>query len=205
MTAVLAAGCGSVHRPSAPAELRRAGDGIPRSLLAGARPIGRGAGFHPPARGPVLGACRPSLGSRTATHVELFARNRVLLIAAGVGARPPLRMSDARVVAAGCFGALVTLDPTGTVYVRAGSALTLGDLFRSWGEPLMSTRIASFGGSRVRIYIDGHRSPRPPREVALTPGAEIVLEVGPYVPPHRSFTFPPPPRLPQGAARRRDP
>jgi len=27
--------------------------------------------------------------------------------------------------------------------------------------------------------------------VPLTAHAEVVLEVGPYVPPHRSYTFPP--------------
>jgi hypothetical protein len=27
--------------------------------------------------------------------------------------------------------------------------------------------------------------------VPLTPHAEIVLEVGPHVPPHASYTFPP--------------
>lgn len=136
------------------------------------------------------------LGARTEAHVELFAENHVVLIAAGVGTRPPRTVRDARVTAAACFGPVVTLDPTGIVYVRAGSHATLGELFRAWGEPLSPTRIASFGaprGTRVSVYVDGRAQRLAPSAVPLRPGAEIVLEVGPHVPPHSHFTFPPAP------------
>jgi len=44
----------------------------------------------------------------------------------------------------------------------------------------------------VRAYVDGRRWTRTaPAAIPLTRHAEIVLELGPYVPPHRSFTFPP--------------
>jgi hypothetical protein len=49
----------------------------------------------------------------------------------------------------------------------------VGAVFRSWGQPLSATRLASF------------------RAVPLTRHAEIVLEVGPHVPPHSSYAFPP--------------
>jgi hypothetical protein len=49
----------------------------------------------------------------------------------------------------------------------------VGALFRSRGQPLSATRLASF------------------RAVPLTRHAEIVLEVGPHVPPHSSYAFPP--------------
>ena len=181
-------GCGAARsrRPaSTPAD-----EGIPASLIAQARPIGRGPRFHPPAAGPVLGPCRSILGPRVGVHVELFAANRVVLVGAGIGARPPLTHDAGRISGARCFGALVTVDPTGTVLVRPGSRLTLADLFRSWGQPLSPTRLASFPG-RVRIYIDGRRRPGNPGRVALTRHAEIVLEVGPYVPPHSAYRFPP--------------
>jgi hypothetical protein len=162
---------------------------VPAALAREARPIGRGPGFHPPASGPVLGDCRRRLGVRIGVHVELFAANRVVLIAAGIGARPPLRHDAGRVTAARCFGELVTVDPTGVVLIPPGGRLTLGDLFRSWGQPLSERRMASFRGP-VRVYVDGRPTAANPVGVRLVPHAEIVLEVGPYVPPHSAYRFP---------------
>lgn len=156
------------------------------------RPIGRGARFHPPASKPVDGPCRSTLGPRTAAHVELFAADRVVLIAAGIGVGPPVRRLSGRIVAARCYGSLVTLDPTGTVWVTPGRTATVGDLFRAWGEPLSGGRLASFHG-RVSVFVDGHAVASPPGTVALARHAEIVLEVGPHVPPHRAYVFPPAP------------
>jgi hypothetical protein len=161
--------------------------------VAEARPIGAAPQFHPPAGGPVLRPCRRRLGPRDAAHVELFARNRVVLIAAGIGTRPPLRFSSGRISGAGCFGSLVTLEPTGVVLVSPGQRLTVADLFRSWGQPLSRSRMAGFSarrGSQVAVFVDGRRRPGSPGAVALSPHAEIVLEVGPHVPPHSSYRFP---------------
>lgn len=187
--AALLAGCGSGATPD------RSGTAIPPSLLAGARPIGRGARFHPPASGPVDGRCRPTLGRRSAAHVELFAADRVVLIAAGVGARPPLQVTAGRVSGARCFGRVVTLDPTGTVLVAPGRRpATLADLFRAWGQPLSATRLGPFRAprrGRVTVFVDGRARPGTPSAVPLRAGAEIVLEIGPHVPPHRLYSFPP--------------
>jgi hypothetical protein len=168
--------------------------GIPRALLLQTRPIGRGARFHPPATGPVVGHCARTLGARTVAHVEVFAANRVVIVSAGIGARPPWSFSAGRITRARCYGALVTLDPTGVVLVRAGAHATLGDLFNSWGQPLSRRQLASFSaspGRQVAVFINGLRRSEAPASVPLAPDAEIVLEVGPYVPPHRSYTFPP--------------
>jgi hypothetical protein len=180
-------GCGSTDR-SSQAQAPRA------KLLAEARPIGRGPAFQPPVSGTVSGPCRVGLGPRAGVHVEVFAANRVVLIAAGVGTKPPRRVLSGRVSSAGCYGDLVTLDPTGLVLVRAGAQLTLADLFRSWGQPLTSRRVASFSaatGEKVRVFVDGRRWRGPPRSVPLSVHSEIVVEVGPYVPPHSAYTFPP--------------
>jgi hypothetical protein len=126
--------------------------------------------------------------------VEVFAAGRVLLLPAGIGTGPPRRSLDGRIVGARCYGAQVTLDPTGVVLVRPGARLTLGNLFSSWGEPLSRTRLASFtasAGTQVTVFVDGKRWPGAPAAVPLTRHAEIVLEVGPYVPPHTSYAFPP--------------
>jgi hypothetical protein len=187
--ALLVLGCGS----STPTN-RTAGSAVPANLLAQARPIGHGARFHPPATGPIVGSCKSALGTRIGTHVELFAANRVVLIAAGIGTRPPVSYSAGRIAKAQCYGDLVTLEPTGVVLVRRGVRLTLSDLFRSWGQPLSERRLASFSadpGRRVQVYVDGRPRSGAPGEVPLTPHSEIVLEVGPHVPPHSAYTFPP--------------
>ena len=167
---------------------------IPQALLSEARPIGVGPRFHPPATGPVSGPCTPGLGPRDGVHVEVFAANRVLLLPAGIGTKPPRDLLDGRVTRAACYGQFVTLDPTGVVLVRPGPQPTLGALFRSWGQPLGATRLASFSapaGTRVTVFVDGRRWHGAPASVPLTQHAEIVLEVGPYVPPHLSYAFPP--------------
>ena len=62
------------------------------------------------------------------------------------------------------------------------------------GELLSRTRLTSFTaaqGTQVAVFIDGRPWRAAPTAVPLTPHAEIVLEVGPRVPPHSSYTFPP--------------
>ena len=188
--AAVASACASSQPPAPPP----AAASIPRALLSEARPIGTGPRFTLPASGPVAGTCQRSLGPRVGVHVEVFAANRVLLLPAGIGARRPWAKLDGRITSAPCYGALVTLDPTGLVLVRPGAGLTLADLFRSWGEPLSRTRITSFSapaGTQVAVFVDGRPVNAGPPSVPLTRHAEIVLEVGPHVPPHSSYAFPP--------------
>jgi hypothetical protein len=197
-----AAACGSApHSPrpagtSSAAAPRPAATAIPSSLLSQARPIGVGLRFHPPAAGPVAGSCTPALGQRDGVHVEVFAAGQVMLLPAGIGTRPPRQLLDGRVTGAACYGALVTLDPTGVVLVRRparGATPTLATLFRSWGQPLSTSGLASFAappGTSVTVYVNGRRWPGRPGAVPLTGHAEIVLEVGPHVPPHASYAFP---------------
>jgi hypothetical protein len=171
----------------------RHGGQIPSSLAAAARPIGAGPRFHPAARGGrVPGRCRAALGRRFGVHLEMFAADRVVLLAPGVGVRRPWRVVGGRITRARCYGALATIDPTGVVLVRPGARLTVGDLFGAWGRSLGTRRLLSFRArGRVRAYVDGRRWTRTaPAEIPLTRHAEIVLELGPYVPPHRSFAFP---------------
>ena len=139
------------------------------------------------------GPCTTPLGRRLRAHVEIFGADRVVLLAAGIGTRPPRRLSDGHLTDARCFGDLVTLDPTGTVYFLPAGRPTLGALFAAWGHALTGHRIASFTGGRVRVYVDGRPWRRSPGAVPITRDAEIVLEVGPQVPPHTHFTFPPAP------------
>ena len=176
------AGCGSSKRP--PPAIS------PHDLRLQSRPIGAGPRFHPPAADRPVPDCRSGLGRRIAAHVEVFAADRVVLIASGIGTRPPRALRAGRIVSARCYGPIVTLEPTGVVLVRPGSTRTVGELFRQWGQPLTPTRIASFTG-RVRVYVGGRRIFVRPAAVELARHAEIVLEVGPFVPPHPVYGFPP--------------
>lgn len=192
-TAALVTGCGG-STPAVRAPRTEQNATAPAALVREARPIGHAARFHPHVRGPVIGPCRPRLGIRRGVHIEIFAANRVVLLAAGIGTRPPRRIAEGRITSAGCFGALVTLEPTGVVLVRRGSRLTLAAVFRSWGQPLSARRVASFSAQRghgVRVFVGGRRWTGPVGAVPLRPRAEIVVEVGPYVPPHSRYTFPP--------------
>jgi hypothetical protein len=185
---VLPAACGSTTRSTTQVPPP------PAALVAEARPIGRGPSFQPPLRGPVVGACERALGRRNGVHVEVFAANRVVLLASGIGTKPPRSASAGRISSARCYGDLVTLDPTGLVLVRPGTHPTVADLFRSWGAELSTRRLASFsapGGAQVAVFVDGRRWRGPPGSVPLSRHAEIVLEVGPHVPPHPAYTFPP--------------
>lgn len=108
--------------------------------------------------------------------------------------RPPRRVLASRILAAGCYGALVTLEPTGLVLVRWGERLTLAELFRSWGVPLEAMALAGFvapRGTDVRAFVDGRRWPGAVGAVPLRRHAEIVVEVGPSVAPHAAYRFPP--------------
>jgi hypothetical protein len=142
----------------------------------------------------VLGPCRRELGTREGVHIELFAANRVVIVPAGIGVRGPLALSSGRITRARCYGNPVTREPTGLVLVRPGSRLSVSDLFRSWGQPLSPVRLASFRappGRRVAVFVNGRPWTGPPGSVPLARHAVIVLEVGPHVPPHTSYAFPP--------------
>jgi hypothetical protein len=105
-----------------------------------------------------------------------------------------LTVSEGRISGARCYGALVTRDPTGVVLVRPGPIWRLSALFHSWGQPLSARRLASFyAGPRGRVtaYVGGRRWSGAPGDVPLASHAEIVLELGPHVPPHATYTFPP--------------
>jgi hypothetical protein len=51
-------------------------------------------------------------------------------------------------------------------------------------------RLLSFHAG-VSVFRNGRRVRGDPRSVPLRDGDELVLETGPYIPPHRSFVFPP--------------
>jgi hypothetical protein len=161
-------------------------------------PIGLGPGYRPPATTATVAAGAPVAGLRCSAtgrtfpvHVELFANRRVVAVPAGIGVPEPLRTALGAVEPRGCTYPITTLTPTGIVDVARGLHLTLGDLFRVWGQPLGTHRLGSFTSRRpVRAYLGGRAVRSAASSIPLTRGEEIVVELGGYVAPHRSFLFP---------------
>jgi hypothetical protein len=158
-------------------------------------PLGTGPRYHLPAAPPRVLAGKPvvdrtctSGGMRYGVHVELFANRRVLLLPSGIGVAAPRLRRGGDVLPRGCSYAVRTRTPIGVVEVRRGSAPTVADLFAVWGQPLGRHRLAGFRGD-VRAYVGGRPWRGAAGSILLRRHAEIVLEVGGYVPPHTSFLF----------------
>ena len=136
-------------------------------------PIGTGPKFHPPAQTrPVPLSCAKT--KRYGVHLELFARNRVIIVPAGIEHR-----------------CLRTRWPVGIVEVRGRH--TLGEFFRVWRQPLSQTRLVGFKtrpDRPVRAYVNGRRWRGELRRIPLRRHANIVLELGRYIPPKKVFLFP---------------
>jgi hypothetical protein len=160
------------------------------ALLAGPSvhpwPIGPGPRYTPPAQTVAVAAQRPigglscgAAGTSFRIHLELFAARKVIVVPPGIG-----------VASKGCVYPLRTTEPGGIVQVAADRKLTLGDLFRIWGQPLDAHHLASFTSARpVRAYVGGKLVQGPLAAIPLTRHAEIVLELGPYLAPHSFFLF----------------
>jgi hypothetical protein len=126
----------------------------------------------------------------TRLHVEIYANRRVVILPAGIGVADPSSRVDGSVVPHGCSYPIRTLTPTGIVEVVRGSRLRLADLFHIWGQTLGVRRIGSFRStSPVRAYVQGKPIRGPVGAIPLTRHAEIVIELGGYVPPHPFFLF----------------
>jgi hypothetical protein len=135
--------------------------------------------------------CRTG-GRRFGFHLEVFARGRVVIVPPGIGVAAPRTREGAYVRPRGCSYPVRTLEPTGVVEVRRGARLTLGDVFAVWGQPLSATRLVGFSTRRsapVRAYVAGQRWRGSLRSIPLRRHAQIVLELGRYIPPHSAFVF----------------
>src|SRR5204863_9694635 len=130
------------------------------------RPIGRGPLYQPRplstavARALPVGTlrCTADTGARVGAHVELFANERVVIVPAGVGVAAPHRRDGIYVRGGRCTYPALTTEPTGVIQLRRGAGVTLGELFRLWGQPLSPRRLAGFSaepGEQVRAYVNG--------------------------------------------------
>lgn len=135
---------------------------------------------------------RPVLG--TVAHVELFASNHVVILPAGIGIAPPIQRLGAHALAGRCAYPLRTLDPTGLVLMSSERTYTLGALFAEWGQALSRSAVAGFRASEhghVSVFINGAGWHGDPADAPLAPHSQITIEVGPFIPPHAHYMFPP--------------
>ena len=148
-------------------------------------PVGPAPQYTPPARTAAVHAGTPigelrcgGVGKTFLIHLELFVDRKVVIVPAGVG------VSDK-----GCRYPVSTDGPDGIIRVTPG--LRLGDVFRVWGLQLEPNRIGWFSSkTQLRAYVGGKLVHGSARRIPLTPHAQIVLELGGYVPPHPYFLFP---------------
>jgi hypothetical protein len=147
-------------------------------------PIGPGPRYRPPAivrDGAPVGALRCGKPGKTfRVHIELFAQRLVVVVPKGIG-----------IARSGCVYPARTLVPTGVVEVERGAKLTLGDLFRIWGRKLGTHSLLTFRSKQpVQAFVAGRRWDGPAGEIPLAPNGQIVVEIGGYVPPHKTYLFP---------------
>ena len=172
--------------------------------LSRTRPLGPGPAFRPSpmgnravAAGAPVGSlrCGPEPRSSYGAHVELFAHDHGIAVPAGIGIAPPQRRAGAMVSGGRCAYPLRTTDPTGVVEVDSAVVRvpTVGQLFDLWGQRLSADRIGALrsSGGAVVAFVNGRRWPGDPRRIPLRRHVQIVLELGPFVEPHPSYTFPP--------------
>lgn len=159
-------------------------------------PIGPTAEYRPASRWPLAGAAafgglRGGVQSPVRAHLELFANRYVVVVPGGIGVSGGRTTRFGFVTEALWHAPAWTLEPGGVLHLER-QGMTLGDVFAVWGHPLDAGRMLGFTG-RVRAYVNGAERPGDPATVPLHDGDQVVLEVGGYVPPHRSFTFRPVP------------
>jgi hypothetical protein len=148
-------------------------------------PIGAGPEYRP--RPAVHAACASApLRDGSRAHLELFANGRVVVIPGGIGLEG-IRTTAGRVTEASCRAHVWTLDATGVF--RFTRRTTLGEIFAVWGRRLTPSRLLGFRGV-LRVYRNGVRLRIDPRTLELRDRDQVVLQVGPFIPPHASYRFP---------------
>lgn len=150
---------------------------------------------------PVNGiTCRPSMGSKVEyhihQHVTIFVNGQQKRIPAGVGitGEPWEQQIDGgrflNNTAKGCVYWLHSHADDGIIHVESPSKrqFTLGDFFDVWNQPLSTNQVGPAKGPVV-AFLDGKRIQGSPRDIPLTDGGVIQLDVGEPVVPFKPMEF----------------
>ena len=163
--------------------------------------IGRGPGYElaPAGKAAAAGrrisglACTGARRKRYGAHLEVFANGLDVVIPAGIGIRAPRERDGAYVSGGRCQYPARTFEPTGLIEIDADRRITLGQFFDLWGQPLGRRALLGFRAKRaqaVSAFVDGRRQAGDPRAIPLSRHAAVVVELGGYFPPSRSYLFP---------------
>jgi len=87
-----------------------------------------------------------------------------------------------------CHYPIRTREPTGVLEIAPATEVTLGHFFALWRQPLARDRLAGFSG-RLRVHVNGRPWQGDPADVPMRRHAQIVLQAGPPIPPHRAYAF----------------
>ena len=133
--------------------------------------------------------------NRFTAHLAVFVGGSARQIPAGVGIAspsPPIDTNAGPFVASGkCYYPLLTHTSDGIVQISmpAQGAVTLGNFFDIWGQPLTTGQVGPATGS-VIVYVNGSKYTGDPRALTIAKHALIQLDVGMDTPPVQ-FAFPP--------------
>jgi hypothetical protein len=134
--------------------------------------------------------CIVTVAAHYHAHVSLFFEGQQLAIPAAIGITNPT-IVNGFVQNGDCFYWLHTHDATGIIHIEppsASSALTLGQLFDLWGQPLTSDEVAGYRGE-ISVFVDGLRYTGDPREIVFASRKHISIQVGRPLAPPPMYTF----------------
>jgi hypothetical protein len=115
-------------------------------------------------------------------HLTVFLNGSPRQIPGGIGIVDPQSMSTPAgpyVGSGSCFYWLHTHASDGIIHIESPTVrtYTLGDFFDLWGQPLDAHQVGPLKGQVVALY-NGGSFAGSPRQIPLTPHAQIQLEIG---------------------------
>ena len=115
-------------------------------------------------------------------HLTVFVDGLPRQIPFGIGIPHPQAQSTpegAFVVSGSCFYWLHTHAADGIIHVESPTqrTYTLGQFFEIWGQTLSATQVGPATGTVVAFY-NGRHFLADPRNIPLTPHADVQLDVG---------------------------
>lgn len=122
-------------------------------------------------------------------HVSLFVEGERVAIPPAVGVVDPV-IVDGFVENGSCLYWMHTHDGTGLVHIEPPVAgdYTLGQLFDVWGRTLTSGEVAGSSGE-LSVFVDGERYSDDVREIVLSSGLHVSLQVGRPLSPPPMYVF----------------
>jgi len=115
-------------------------------------------------------------------HLTVFVGGVQRQVPSGIGVADPLARSTPQgpfVVSGSCFYWLHTHAADGIIHVESPSqrTYTLGQFFDIWGQTLSATQVGPVTGT-VTAFYNGRHYRADPRNIPLTPHANVQLDVG---------------------------